>query len=176
MDGGNDERSTFREAMLGVTPLRRQNRVPSSRPQPAAKARFRRAALMSVLEDSLRGEGELLEQAGGEVEFRRNGIGGETLRRLRRGRFAVTDEIDLHGLTRAEAEEALKTFIAACLAHGHGCVRVVHGKGSGSGPGGPVLKYAVQEWLARCGDVLAFASADRRHGGSGAVYVLLRRR
>jgi len=174
MDGGNDERAAFREAMLGVTPLKRQNRVPPARPRPAARARFRRAARMTVLEDSLRGE--LIEQAGGEIEFRQNGIGAETLRRLRTGRFAVADELDLHGLTRVEAEEALKAFIAASVACGHRCVRVVHGKGSRSGPGGPVLKFAVHEWLARCGDVLAFSSADRRHGGSGAVYVLLGRR
>src|SRR5690606_25779060 len=65
MDGGNDERAAFREAMLGVTPLKRQNRVPPARPRPAARARFRRAARMTVLEDSLRGE--LIEQAGGEI-------------------------------------------------------------------------------------------------------------
>ena len=143
MDGGNDERTAFREAMLGVTPLKRQNRVAPSRPRPAARARFRRAAQLTVLEDSLRGE--LVEQAGGEIEFRRNGIGGEILRGLRGGRFAVEDELDLHGLTRVEAENALKEFVAASVARGHGCVRVVHGKGSRSGPGGPVLKFAVQE-------------------------------
>ena len=174
MDGGNDERSAFREAMHGVTPLKRQNRVPPARPRPAARARFRRAAHMTVLEDSLRGE--IVEQAGGEIEFRRDGVGGAALRALRSGRFAVEDELDLHGLTRLEAEDALKAFVAASIVRGYRCVRVIHGKGSRSGPAGPVLKFAVQEWLARCGDVLAFASADRRHGGSGAVYVLLAKR
>ncbi|SRR5690606_7194060 len=174
MDGGNDDRTVFREAMLGVTPLKRQNRVPPSRPRPAARARFSRAAHLTVLEESLCGE--LVEQASGEIEFRRDGVGAEILRGLRNGRFAVEDELDLHGMTRLEAENALKDFVAASVARGHGCVRVVHGKGSRSGPGGPVLKFAVQEWLARCGNVLAFASADRRHGGSGAVYVLLGKR
>lgn len=173
MESRNDERSAFREAMHGVTPLKPQNRVPAARRRPAARARLTRAARADVLEDSLRGE--LLEQ-GGEVEFRRDIVSRETLRRLRRGRFAVEAEIDLHGLTRLEAAETLKAFIGSSIARGYGCVRVVHGKGSRSGPGGPVLKHAVQEWLARWNDVLAFASADRRHGGSGAVYVLLRRR
>jgi DNA-nicking Smr family endonuclease len=174
MDSGNDERSAFREAMLGVTPLKRQNRVPPAPRRPAARARLARAARRTVLEESLLGE--LVEQPGGEIEFRREGIGKGALHRLHHGRFAVAAEIDLHGLTRVEAHDALKTFIGASLAHGYGCVRVVHGKGSRSGPGGPVLKHAVHEWLARWNDVLAFASADRRHGGSGAVYVLLRRR
>ncbi len=173
MDGGDDG-AAFREAMHGVVPLKRQNRVAPSRPRPAAKARWSRAARDSVLADSLRGE--LLEQDGGEIEFRREGVGHEILRRLRAGRFSVADELDLHGLTRLQAEATLKEFVAASVARGYPCVRVVHGKGSRSGPGGPVLKFAVQEWLARCGDVLAFTSADRRHGGSGAVYVLLGRR
>ncbi|HEX7080891.1 MAG TPA: Smr/MutS family protein [Gammaproteobacteria bacterium] len=174
MDSGNDERSAFRQAMLGVTPLKRQNRVAPARKRPAATARLSRAARAAVLRDSL--NGALVEQADGEIEFRRHGVRAETLRLLRRGRFAVADEIDLHGLTRSEAEEALKSFIAASVSLGHGCVRVVHGKGSRSGPGGPVLKHAVHEWLARCDDVLAFASAAHRHGGTGAVCVLLRRR
>jgi len=174
MDSGNDERSAFRRAMTGVTPLKRQNRVAPARARPAAAARWSRAARLAVLEDSM--NGALVEEAGGEVEFRREGLSAETLRQLRRGRFAVADEIDLHGLTRREAEDALKEFIARSAALGRGCVRVVHGKGSRSGPAGPVLKHAVHEWLARWGDVLAFSSADRRHGGTGAVYVLLRRR
>ena len=173
MDRSNDERSAFREAMRGVTPLKAQNRVPPARRHAPARARQTRAARYDVLEDSLRGE---LVELGGEVEFRRGGISRETLQRLRRGRFAVEAEIDLHGLNRFEAEEALKAFIGSCIARGYGCVRVVHGKGSRSGPAGPVLKIVVQDWLARWNDVLAFASADRRHGGSGAVYVLLRRR
>lgn len=173
MDSGNDERSAFREAMRGVTPLKAQNRVPPARRRPPPRARLARAARCDVLEESLRGE---LVDVAGEVEFRRDGVGRETLHRLRQGRFAVEAEIDLHGLTRFEAEETLKEFIGSCVARGYGCVRVVHGKGSRSGPSGPVLKTAVQEWLTRWDAVLAFTSADRRHGGSGAVYVLLRRR
>src|SRR5690606_22443805 len=110
----------FRDAMLGVTPLRRRNTVPPSRPRPSPRAKWRRAAERMVLEESL--AGELLEQADGEVEFRRDGVGHETLRRLRSGRFAVADEIDLHGLTRIEAEEALKGFVGTCIADGITCV------------------------------------------------------
>lgn len=174
MESGKDEREVFRAAMRGVTRLKPQNRVPPARRRPPPRARRARAAHFDVLEESL--HGELVEQADGEVELRRDGVSRETLQRLRHGRFAVEAEIDLHGLTRAEAGRALKSFIAESIAHGCGCVRVVHGKGSRSGPGGPVLKYAVQEWLARWNDVLAFVSANVRDGGSGAVYVLLRRR
>src|SRR5690606_8258590 len=118
-------------AMIGVTPLRSRNVVPPSRPRPSPRARWRRAAERTVLEESL--AGELIEHVGGEIELRRDGVGRDTLRRLRSGRFAVADEIDLHGLTRVEAETALKAFVGTCVAHGLGCIRVVHGKGSRSG-------------------------------------------
>ena len=110
MDGGNDERAVFREAMLGVTPLKRQNRVPPSRPRPAARARFSREAHLTVLEESLCGE--LVEQAGGEIEFRRDGVGAEILRALCNGRFAVADELDLHRMPRVEAENARNDIVA----------------------------------------------------------------
>jgi DNA-nicking Smr family endonuclease len=97
------------------------------------------------------------------------------LRRLRRGHYACREELDLHGLTQAEARSALTRFLAEALAHGHRCVRIIHGKGRGSGGRGPVLKSAVNGWLRRHDVVRAFASAPRRDGGTGAVYVLLAR-
>ncbi len=55
------------------------------------------------------------------------------------------------------------------------CVRVIHGKGLRSGARGPVLKLSVNRWLRQWDDVLAFVSAPARDGGTGALYVLLRR-
>jgi DNA-nicking Smr family endonuclease len=173
MDSGNDERSAFRRAMAGVKPLKRQNRVAAEPRRPSPRAHRARAARIAVLNESL--NGELIEQPSGEIEFRRPGVTAHTLRQLGRGRYAVAAEIDLHGMTRVEAKEALKEMILCSTRRNLSCVRVIHGKGSGSGPGGPVLKHAVCEWLARWGDVVAFSSAEPRHGGTGAVYVLLRR-
>jgi DNA-nicking Smr family endonuclease len=148
--------------------------VALARVRPPAVARHSRAARLAVLDESL--NGTLHALPGGELTFTRPGIGERTLRRLRAGRYSIAAEIDLHGMTRAEAHEALKEFLAESARLGLGCVRVIHGKGSRSGPEGPVLKHAVHEWLARWRDVLAFSSAHARHGGTGAVYVLLRRR
>jgi DNA-nicking Smr family endonuclease len=77
-------------------------------------------------------------------------------------------------LEQARAE--LKGFISECATRRLACVRVVHGKGSRSGPEGPILKPSVHYWLALWDSVLAFVSAQPRHGGSGAVYVLLKTR
>jgi DNA-nicking Smr family endonuclease len=174
MDRGKDDESTFRRAMADVKPLKRQERVERAAPRPAPKAHRTRAARIAVLNESL--NGELIEQASGEIEFRRPNVSLRALRQLGQGRYSVAAEIDLHGMTRVEAREALKEFIAESTRRNLSCIRVIHGKGSGSGPAGPVLKYAAQEWLTRWDDVVAFASAARRHGGTGAVYVLLRRR
>ena len=174
MDSGNDELTAFRQAMAGVRPLKRQDQIVVEKRRPPPRARHARAARLAVLNESL--GGELVEQPGGEIEFRRPGVSLQTLKQLGRGRFSIAAELDLHGLTRLEARDALKDLIAAATRSGATCVRVIHGKGSGSGPGGPVLKHAVCEWLARWDDVLAFTSAAPRHGGTGAVYVLLRRR
>jgi DNA-nicking Smr family endonuclease len=85
----------------------------------------------------------------------------------------VQREIDLHGLSAAEAKQALRSFLVAALEQQVGCVRVIHGKGLRSGPRGPVLKSAVSGVLRRSDAVLAYVSARPADGGTGALYVLL---
>ncbi len=86
----------------------------------------------------------------------------------------MQDEIDLHGMTVAEAKPKLQEFIEACARGGRLCVRVVHGKGLGSGHRGPVLKQKVNRWLRQWDPVLAFVSTRQIDGGTGAIYVLLK--
>ena len=115
-------------------------------------------------------------ETGEELSFRRPGIRPADLRRLRRGHFSVAADIDLHGLNASEAHAALAAFVSEAAARGRRCVRVVHGKGLRSGPGGPVIKRRIGRWLRRRDEVLAYASARPVDGGTGAVYVLLRAR
>jgi DNA-nicking Smr family endonuclease len=168
-----DDLRAFREAMNGVRPLPPRD-VVASTPRPPAEARFARADERAVLRESLLPPADpTVLDTGEELSFRRPGIRDEVLRRLRRGQFAVAAEIDLHGLGRHAAHEALREFINESSARGHGCVRVIHGKGRGSGARGPVLKHVVNHWLRRMDDVVAFASARPVDGGTGAAYVLL---
>jgi DNA-nicking Smr family endonuclease len=95
------------------------------------------------------------------------------LKKLKRGEYRVEAVCDLHGLRAVEAKEALREFLAESLAHNLRCVRVIHGKGMGSGPRGPVLKVAVNMILRKTAPVLAFTSARRVDGGTGAINVLL---
>jgi DNA-nicking Smr family endonuclease len=169
----DDDLRAFREAMLGVRPLPAREPAATS-PKPRPEARFARADQREVLRESLLPPADpALLDTGEELSFRRPGVGEDVLRRLRRGQFAVADEIDLHGLGRHAAHEALRQFIAEAVARGQSCVRVIHGKGRGSGQRGPVLKHVVNHWLRRMDDVLAFASARPADGGTGAAYVLL---
>ena len=84
-------------------------------------------------------------------------------------------QLDLHGLILAEAKQALRDFLARSLATQCRCVRIIHGKGRGSGARGPVLKQAVNVILRRTESVVAFCSARQVDGGTGAIYVLLYR-
>ena len=95
------------------------------------------------------------------------------MRKLARGKYAVQAEIDLHGMTVEEARPRLADFIEYNARSGKSCVRVVHGKGLGSGQRGPVLKSSVNRWLRRWDYVLAFVSTRQVDGGTGAIYVLL---
>jgi DNA-nicking Smr family endonuclease len=84
-------------------------------------------------------------------------------------------EIDLHGLRAREATVVLAAFLNRVPRDERAvCVRVIHGKGQRS-PQGAVLRPLVAGWLSRRDDVLAFATAPEHEGGSGALYVLLRR-
>jgi DNA-nicking Smr family endonuclease len=155
---GNDDHSVFRAALRGVKPLAQKQR--------AGTQRRKRPPAHGV---SPRGRGAA-QRVGGRTPVDR-----QTLRDLRRGRLRTAAEADLHGLTGAHALRVLEEFIATSVAEHCKCVRVVHGKGKRSGPGGPVLRDLVHRWLAQSDDVLAFAQALERDGGSGAVYVLLER-
>jgi DNA-nicking Smr family endonuclease len=146
-------------------------------PPPGIRRKPRRRAAMPDAEDRAPRFDLPLEAATVDVEevlaFRRPGVRDQVLRRLKRGQYRIEDEVDLHGLNQAAARDLLADFIEASRAHGLRCVRIIHGKGYRSGARGPVLKSAVNEWLRRHPDVVAFASARPLDGGTGAVYALL---
>jgi len=123
---------------------------------------------------------ELEQLAEAEVQthdyllFARPGIQRRVLDDLQRGRITPGLELDLHGLTAEHARLVLREFLAACTERRIRCARIIHGKGRGSTSRQPVLKCKVNYWLRLRKNVLAFCSATRRDGGTGAVYVLLR--
>ena len=106
------------------------------------------------------------------------GFDARVMRKLRAGDFSAQAKVDLHGLVREEAKTTFESFIQKSRIAGHRCVLVVTGRGLHSPDSIPVIKQSVQSWLTRgkvTNQVLAFCSARAQDGGTGAVYVLLRR-
>ena len=169
----DDDAELFRAAVRGVKRLGQGGSAPAKRPT-RPLARFARADRLAVLQESLTLDTDEPALAGGEVLlFQRDAVSAHVLRKLRRGQYRVQAEIDLHGLTVAQAKEALREFLADAIEQHLRCVRVIHGKGRRSGHRGPVLKGVVSGVLKRVGAVLAFVSARQVDGGTGALYVLL---
>ncbi|MFN2309788.1 MAG: Smr/MutS family protein [Gammaproteobacteria bacterium] len=165
----------FQASVGPVKPLA-HDRVELPRSRPPPRARFRERDEQKILRDALSDEFDPAGfETGEELGFARRGLQARTLKRLRRGQLTQQAECDLHGLTASEARQALGAFLDACLARGLRCVRVIHGKGLGSQQRIPVLKRKIGGWLCQCDEVLAFCSARPVDGGTGAVYVLLKK-
>jgi DNA-nicking Smr family endonuclease len=171
------ERALFRAAMASVQPLdARHARVEHAPPAQVPLPRQRRADEEAALQESLHAPLTFEDRLdmGDEAAFLRPGLPRRVLADLRRGRWTLQGEVDLHGLNRDEARAALSNFLAGSLQRGRRCVRVIHGKGLGSPGRVSILKQLSRGWLAQREEILAFCQAGPNAGGSGALLVLLR--
>ena len=170
-----DDVSLFRRTVGPVRPVE-SRRLPLRPPPPKPRPRFSRQDEVQVLEDMLSDYFHPAElETGEELLFLRDGVRPRLLRDLRRGHYSIGAECDLHGLIVPEARALLVEFLHQARAEGLRCVRIIHGKGLGSWQRLPVLKTKVNHWLRQRDEVLAFCQARHSDGGSGAIYVLLRR-
>ena len=176
MSDDSDDFDAFRKALGDVRRIRSE-RIEPRPPRREARPEQRRADEERVLEDLGRAAPDVeMPETGEELLWLKPGLQSRVLKRLRRGHWKVQDEIDLHQMNVAAATSSIRTFLAEARASRHACVKIIHGKGLRSGPGGPRLKAATARVLSRHPDVLAFAAAPPSDGGHGAVYVLLGQR
>ncbi len=171
----DEERDLFRAAVADVRPLEQDRQPPANPappPVPIKHLEDERQVLQDMLSDP--DEPELLE-TGEELFFARPGLQQNVLRKLRRGQYSIGAELDLHGMTVVEARQQLVAFLQAVRSRDIRCVRIIHGKGNGSQQRRPILKGKVNHWLQQRDEVLAFSSARPVDGGTGAIYVLLKR-
>jgi DNA-nicking Smr family endonuclease len=179
-----DETGHFLEAMSDVTPLPKDRKAATRRrsaiKKPSHPAPDAEKETIAHLRGLVKGAIELDITFSDEyIEGSVKGFGRKLMRRLKRGEFPVQDHIDLHGLTKQEAKEAVKDFLLRSHKRGLRCVLIVHGRGLNSPDSFPVLKEGLPVWLGRGSVrkiVLAFATARPYDGGTGAIYVLLRNR
>ncbi len=172
----DEDRALFRKAVAGTRRLEAAPRITTRKRRPPPRPLQRERDEAQVIDDLLSEPVDPTDlETGEELLFARSGLQHKLLRRLRRGELAIEAELDLHGLTRLEARQALSEFLHACRARRCRCVRIIHGKGRGSHQKRPILKQYVDHWLRQVDAVLAYCSAIPAHGGTGAIYVLLRR-
>lgn len=165
----------FRDAVGEVRAVN-HDRADTAKPPPSPVVRHSerddRSVMQSLLEEL--SEADFLE-TGEHLSYTSPGVQRSVLKKLKSGRYSVQSEIDLHGLTVEEARKELSEFLKEAQVRRHLCVRVIHGKGRKNLERSPRLKPAVNQWLQRNSKVLAFCSARTNDGGTGAVYVLLKR-
>jgi DNA-nicking Smr family endonuclease len=169
------EANLFANEFSDVVPIKDSNRVESANPAPPAEPRQRNIDEQDALASTLSDEIDLAQylESDEAISYTAPGVGPDVAGRLRRGAWAISAQIDLHGLRRDEAREALVDFLDECRMSTKRCVRVIHGKGLGSVNREPVLKDKVRKWLVQRQEVLAFCQTAPNDGGSGALLVLL---
>ena len=171
----NDPAQLFRLAVRGAQSLAGTGRAELEPPRPAPAPLKREADERQVLTDALSSPISFEDRLdmGEEAAFLRPGLPRRVLTDLRRGRWILQGEIDLHGLNREQARDALGHFLALSLREGRRCVRVIHGKGLGSPGRESILKQLSRAWLAQREEILAFCQPRPHDGGEGALLVLL---
>jgi DNA-nicking Smr family endonuclease len=177
-----DDESLFRDEMAGVTPLESESRVSRKRhieERSVSMASRREAALREEAKDR-----NTLSDAGIKpidswyvLSFKRPGVQNGVFRRLKQGRYEALARLDLHRMSIERARREVFEFVEESYGYGLRSVMLIHGKGENriEGESSSILKGCVDHWLRELEIVQAFHSAQPQHGGTGAVYVLLKK-
>jgi DNA-nicking Smr family endonuclease len=169
----NDGESLFLAEMSDVTPLKPDNKIEIARNLKKTLPQTRQEVETRAIEDVF-SDAEIFEECPEVLSFARSGLQHNVLKKLRQGKQPVEHTLDLHGLTVTQARLELSGFLGECEAAGIRHVIIIHGKGYRS-KDKPVIKPMVNRWLREVSNVLAFHTAQPKDGGSGAVYVLLKK-
>ncbi|WP_207263615.1 Smr/MutS family protein [Desulfovibrio sp. Huiquan2017] len=171
----------FLAAMHGVKPMAGQSgrKVPPATQTTPARALSAEDEAKNDLDRFMRGDIEFeLEYTDEFMYGYVRGLDIKIFQRLKAGSLSVAAHLDLHGMTSDQARDSLLFFIRESYLQGYRCVLVVTGRGKNSPGGQSVLRTEAETWLTKeplRRAVLAFCTAQPKHGGAGALYVLLRK-
>lgn len=177
----DDELELFRKEVADIQPLvapARVDQLTSGRSVTPGQLYSREAAQRSTSElDVSRLPTVFVEPVRPEavISFQREGIQNGVIRRLQRGAYDIEAMLDLHGLTVEQARLEVHRFIQDCMRCDVRLGLISHGKGQRNKTQIPLLKSFLARWLPMFPEVMAYHSAQKWHGGAGAVYVLLRK-
>lgn len=174
------ELAEFRAALRGVKSID-QNRANLSQSKTQAKdpsVAYRREKAQESSElivDGLSTSQDKFLDPEETVLFALPGVQLRLIKRMKAGHLGWDAGLDLHGFSTDHAREELYQFMQSCQRQGLRSLIIIHGKAY-TEPGKPaLLKTYVTDWLRQMDNVLAFCSAQPQDGGSGALYVLLKR-
>ncbi len=174
----DDDYDLFRQEMKGVKRIKTKARAPTPKPKvPEPALLHRRQMAVAVPEgdpNHLTEEIIDLVHPLDILEYRTDGVSHGVYRKLKRGQYPIDARLDLHRKSMAEARSEVYGFVADCLKYDVRSAMILHGKGERGEPKA-FLKSCVNTWLKQMPEVLAFHSAQKHHGGVGALYVLLRK-
>ncbi len=176
----DDEVSLFHSEMRGVKRIRVEARAETGKPRADRQSLASRQqnALLTTQTTTVDGLSDLFViDVGAEdaLYWARDGVQESQMRKLKAGQIAFEGSLDLHGMSVEKARETLWAFLAEALPLEVRCVRVTHGKAARLDGRRPLIKSHVNTWLRQHPQVLGFCSCLPRHGGTGSLYVLLKR-
>ncbi|PAU59525.1 DNA mismatch repair protein MutS [Pseudomonas sp. PIC25] len=179
MQDDDNDSSLFMSEMRGVKPIQ-HDRADTGKPKADRQqiAQRRQAATLKPISTKVDGlSDQFVIDVGAEDElyWARDGVQEGQMRKLKAGQVAFEGSLDLHGMTVEKARQTLWDFLAEAAKLEIRCVRVTHGKAARLDGKRPLIKSHVNTWLRQHPQVLGFTSCLPRHGGTGALYVLLKR-
>ncbi len=172
-DSKNKAVESFSNLMSSTKRLK-TDKIPPYRKKIPPIATQRHADEARVMEELLSSDDEASSfYSGDELTFLREGYPQSILKKLRRGEYAIQEELDLHGLFADEAKVQVHGFINECARYNISAVRIIHGKGLHSPDKKPILKNLILGWLKKNQYIIAVSSTPANDGGTGAIYALV---
>jgi len=175
----DDDFSLFKSEMKGVKPIRHDRadtgKAKADRKQLASLRQNATVRSNATTVDGLSDQFVIDVGPEDELHWARDGVQESQMRKLKLGQIGFEGSLDLHGMNVEKARETLWAFLAEAVRFEVRCARVTHGKAVRLDGKKPMIKSHVNTWLRQHPQVLGFTSCQPRHGGAGAVYVMLKR-
>ncbi len=164
--------------MSGTRPRPPENKAPSKpAPPPTRLKRMRTTETLTRESEPLISRNVSIDETSeesSEIVFARSGLSRKSLKRLKKGEYDYQAVLDMHGLRGHDVAPALERFLSEAKEYGYQCILTIYGKGFHSTDGKGVVRPTIIFWMKKHPEILAFCSAQPRHGGTGAAYILLR--
>ncbi|WP_328797750.1 DNA endonuclease SmrA [Marinomonas vulgaris] len=175
----DDDMSLFAQEVAGIMPLQKSEIYLKKKGLEVDFQERRSAAQIAIEADNNHLSHDYVEKVdpNAMLEYKRSGVQDGVFKRLRQGKYGIESRLDLHQKTVAQARELVYQFVEDCLRNDIRVAIIVHGKGDRTPDPDmrAMIKSYINKWLKDLDQVMAFHTAQRHHGGLGAVYVLLRK-